>query len=318
LDAGLSTRAANALSLEGITSWREVAGLTFKELLRIPGIGQATAEEIHGAARAKGKVSSGSKDKDFRVSVPAGGVGEEALVAALGEINPRLERFFQRQRLKGEDAEDCLQEALVATLTAYDRHEAGWKIEDLPSYLFGTVKRICFVRKRKAKWWREWLIEEERAMHEALRLVSDGRPEELEWLDVKRKMRGELSRGEVRFLKLQCLGLSVREMAQATGYAPESLRKIRSRLTRRLRMALGIDAERQPGSKRGKRYPQEVRQAILEEARAGRSPHELAKKHEPSEATIRIWMRKAGIVGPGTDAGRRANEGESKAPGRRG
>ena len=47
-------------------------------------------------------------------------------------------------------------------------------------------------------------------------------------------------------------------------------------------------------------YPPEYRQQIVELARAGRSPIELAREFEPSEQTIRDWIKQAEI-----DAGRR-------------
>jgi len=41
------------------------------------------------------------------------------------------------------------------------------------------------------------------------------------------------------------------------------------------------------------RYPDEFRQQILELARAGRSPDELAKEFEPTAQTIRNWIKQA-------------------------
>jgi len=47
-------------------------------------------------------------------------------------------------------------------------------------------------------------------------------------------------------------------------------------------------------------YPAEFREQIVALARAGRTPRELALEFEPSEQTIRKWVRQAGI-----DAGER-------------
>ena len=41
------------------------------------------------------------------------------------------------------------------------------------------------------------------------------------------------------------------------------------------------------------RYPNEFRQQILELARAGRSPDELAKEFEPTAQTIRNWIKQS-------------------------
>ena len=40
-------------------------------------------------------------------------------------------------------------------------------------------------------------------------------------------------------------------------------------------------------------YPPEYRERIVELARAGRSPGSLAREFEPSEQTIRNWVRQA-------------------------
>ena len=42
-------------------------------------------------------------------------------------------------------------------------------------------------------------------------------------------------------------------------------------------------------------YPKEFRQKIIELARSGRSIAELAREFEPSEQTIRNWIRQADI-----------------------
>jgi transposase len=41
------------------------------------------------------------------------------------------------------------------------------------------------------------------------------------------------------------------------------------------------------------RYPDEFRQQILDLARAGRSPDELAKEFEPTAQTIRNWIKQS-------------------------
>jgi transposase len=49
-------------------------------------------------------------------------------------------------------------------------------------------------------------------------------------------------------------------------------------------------------------YPLEFRQQLVELARAGRSPKALAREFEPSEQTIRNWVKQADL-----DSGRRAD-----------
>ena len=55
------------------------------------------------------------------------------------------------------------------------------------------------------------------------------------------------------------------------------------------------------GSRR-RRYPPEYRKRMVELARAGRSPASLAREFDPSEQTIRNWVRQADL-----DEGRRSD-----------
>ena len=47
-------------------------------------------------------------------------------------------------------------------------------------------------------------------------------------------------------------------------------------------------------------YPPEFRRQMVELVRSGRTPHELAKEFEPSDQTIRNWVKQADL-----DEGRR-------------
>jgi len=49
-------------------------------------------------------------------------------------------------------------------------------------------------------------------------------------------------------------------------------------------------------------YPPEFREQMVELVRAGRKPRELAKEFEPTEQTIRNWVRQAAV-----DTGRRTD-----------
>ena len=48
-------------------------------------------------------------------------------------------------------------------------------------------------------------------------------------------------------------------------------------------------------SKRRGRYTPEYRERLVELARGGRSPASLAREFEPSEQTIRNWVRRADV-----------------------
>ena len=55
-------------------------------------------------------------------------------------------------------------------------------------------------------------------------------------------------------------------------------------------------------SSKRKSYPPEYRQQIVELSRAGRKFSELAREFEPSEQTLRTWVKQAEV-----DAGRRTD-----------
>lgn len=58
-------------------------------------------------------------------------------------------------------------------------------------------------------------------------------------------------------------------------------------------------------------YPAEYRAEIVRQVRAGRTPEELAREHEPSAQTIRNWLRQADRdEGRGGDGGPTSGERE--------
>ncbi|HKI04616.1 MAG TPA: sigma-70 family RNA polymerase sigma factor [Thermoanaerobaculia bacterium] len=57
----------------------------------------------------------------------------------LREVEPKLKRLLATYRIPSEDAEDVLQQALLALLYQWER------VRDPESWLFGTVKRHCLM-----------------------------------------------------------------------------------------------------------------------------------------------------------------------------
>lgn len=57
-------------------------------------------------------------------------------------------------------------------------------------------------------------------------------------------------------------------------------------------------------------YPAEYRAEIVRQVRAGRTPEELAREHEPSAQTIRNWLRQADRDEGGGDGGSTTGERE--------
>jgi transposase len=47
--------------------------------------------------------------------------------------------------------------------------------------------------------------------------------------------------------------------------------------------------------KNGKRYPAELQEQMVRLVRAGRTPKELGREFEPSEQTIRNWVKQADL-----------------------
>src|SRR3954453_20047333 len=62
----------------------------------------------------------------------------------LREVEPRLKRLLMQHHIPSEDAKDVLQQALLALLYRWDQ------VRDPESWLFGTVRRHCFM------YWRTY------------------------------------------------------------------------------------------------------------------------------------------------------------------
>jgi len=63
----------------------------------------------------------------------------------LTAVEPKLKRLLAVYRIPSEDAEDVLQQALLALLYTWER------VRDPESWLFGTVKRHCLMYWRTHK-----------------------------------------------------------------------------------------------------------------------------------------------------------------------
>ena len=63
----------------------------------------------------------------------------------LKAVEPRLKRLLAMYRIPSEDAEDVLQQALLALLYQWDR------VRDPESWLFGTVRRHCLMYWRSQR-----------------------------------------------------------------------------------------------------------------------------------------------------------------------
>lgn len=162
----------------------------------------------------------------------------------LREVEPKLKRQLAFYRIPSEDAEDILQQSLLALLYQWER------VRDPESWLFGTVKRHCLM------FWR--------ANRRRIYLAMDATI--LEWLsrpiapaqersDLLCDLENLIDRLPVRcrsLLRLRFrLGYEPMEVADKLGYQPSSIGKITNRclaaLSREL-LASGL-IEELPGLK---------------------------------------------------------------------
>jgi RNA polymerase sigma factor (sigma-70 family) len=142
--------------------------------------------------------------------------------AFLKAVEPKLKRLLATYRIPCEDAEDVLQQALLALLYQWDR------VRDPESWLFGTVKRHCLM------YWR---------MHRR-RIYSAVDSTILEWLsepiapsqersDLLADVESLIDRLPTRcrsLLRLRFrLGYEPLEVARKLGYQASSIGKITTR-----------------------------------------------------------------------------------------
>ena len=161
----------------------------------------------------------------------------------LREVEPKLKRLLAKYRIPSEDAEDILQQALLALLYQWER------VRDPESWLFGTVKRHClmFWRTNRRRIYSavdatllEWLSQPIAPPQEKADLLCD-----LENLIDRLPSRCR------SLLWLLRLGYEPPEVASKLGYRASSIGKITNRcraaLSREL-LASGL-VEELPGLK---------------------------------------------------------------------
>jgi RNA polymerase sigma factor (sigma-70 family) len=140
----------------------------------------------------------------------------------LKRVEPRLKRLLSVYRIPAEDAEDLLQQAMLALLYQWDR------VRDPDCWLLGTLKRHCLMywRKQRRRLYSavdstllEWLSEPVDPPQEKADLISD-----LDSLIGKLPLRCR-SLLQMRFR----LGYEAPEIAEKLGYRTSSIGKITTR-----------------------------------------------------------------------------------------
>lgn len=173
----------------------------------------------------------------------------------LKKVEPKLKRVLSSYRIPSEDAEDVLQQALLALIYQWER------VRDPESWLIGTLKRHCLM------YWRtnrrriyaavdstilEWLSEPVAPSQERTDLLCD-----LENLLARLPARCRL----LLQLRFQ-LGYEPPEVARRLGYRASSIGKITTRclaaLSRELLAAglttgTAIEDEKEPDPARARR-----------------------------------------------------------------
>jgi RNA polymerase sigma-70 factor (ECF subfamily) len=152
---------------------------------------------------------------------------EESFDALLERLKPRLKQILYRYQIPPEDAEDILQEALLATVLKWER------IRSPEAWLVVTLKNRCLIYWRRRRGSLCSAVDDA-----ALELLSE--PEEppqerqhMQWdLD---HLLGSLPARHQDLLRLRYLeGHSPSEVAAQLGYRQSSVRKLASRCLARL------------------------------------------------------------------------------------
>jgi RNA polymerase sigma factor (sigma-70 family) len=147
----------------------------------------------------------------------------------LSRLRPRFEGILFRFRIPLEEAEDLVQDALVAAT----RH---WTvIQDPEAWLVQTLKSMCigFWRRRVR---RRWILQMDFQILEEIAPPVPPAQERRELLLDLETLLAVLPPRSRRLMILRYqLGLSVEEIATELGYRPASIRKISARVLDRLR-----------------------------------------------------------------------------------
>lgn len=155
----------------------------------------------------------------------------ESLVDLLQQMRPRIKQILFRYHIPPEEAEDLVQETVLAALARWDQ------IRDREAWLVGTLSNRCAV------YWRRQLTQRRVQGLSPAQLEELSEPQDppqmraLSLRDLSRLMTVLPERQRQVLLLLFGRGLSQLEVADLLGYRPESVRKIVQRALQRLKRA---------------------------------------------------------------------------------
>jgi len=151
------------------------------------------------------------------------------------ELRPKIRRLFANYRVPHIDAEDILQDALLATFLNWGeiRCKQGW--------LLVTLRHKCSVYWREKRYGRVQAVDAPTLDALAPSLPAPQERAEMHW-DLDRAVAG-LDRRHRELLRLRyALGFSTIEIAERLGYEIASVRKLSCRSVDRLQQT--IDGKR--------------------------------------------------------------------------
>ena len=151
----------------------------------------------------------------------------ESLDELLERVKPRLKQVLFRYRIPVEDAEDILQEALLAAVVKWDR------IRDPEAWLVVTLKNRCLIYWRRRR--ENVLTAVDSQVLEGLS-EPESPPQDRQGarLDLATLTR-DLPERHLTLLRMRyLLGHTSSEVAEELGYCPSSIRKLASRCLQRL------------------------------------------------------------------------------------
>ncbi len=160
----------------------------------------------------------------------------------LERVRPRLKRVFSSWHVPPDDAEDLLQDALIALVFRWNQ------VRDPESWLTGTVRRHCLMYWRRVRR-QVYLSVDAETLERLSPLESPQQEREDFWADLDDLIQQLPERcRQVLHLRFR-LGLDPAEIARALGYQESSISKITNRcltaLSRKL-AASRVGSRRKP------------------------------------------------------------------------
>lgn len=169
---------------------------------------------------------------------------DEAFAELMGAITPTATRVCRRYRIPPHDAEDLMQQALVALLDKRD------EIEDAEAWFAGTLRNHCLM------YWRRRRRRLYTAVDSAiLAELADPGPSQQQAIDLNHDLGRALGRLPTRcksVLRLRYgMGCEPSETAEKLGYRSSSIYKILDRCLAALSRRLTVDGLSPAGGDRG-------------------------------------------------------------------